>query len=104
MDFPVDLSNIFFICTANSLEGISQPLLDRMDVIEISSYTNKEKENIFRRHLLPNAITNTGLESYLDVFRIENEVISTIINGYCRDAGIRSLQKATNKLLEKIAY
>lgn len=75
-----------------------------MDVIEISSYTTQEKVEIFKRHLLPAAISNTGLEKHFDIFHIEDSVIETIINGYCRDAGIRSLQKATNKLLEKIAY
>lgn len=98
------MSDVFFICTANTLESISQPLLDRMDVIEISSYTNQEKIEIFKRHLLPTAITNIGLEKYMEVFKIEDDVIDLIINGYCRDAGIRSLQKATSKLLEKIAY
>lgn len=85
------MSDVFFICTANSLETISQPLLDRMDVIEITSYTNQEKTAIFKRHLLPTAISNIGLEKYMEFFKIEEEVIEIIINGYCRDAGIRSL-------------
>lgn len=75
-----------------------------MDVIEISSYTNKEKTQIFKKHLLPNGIAQTGLENYIDMFEIKDSVIEIMINGYCRDSGIRSLQKATNKLLEKIAF
>ena len=104
LDFPVDLSNVFFICTANDVGGISQPLLDRMDLVKLNSYTNLEKSEIFAKYLLPKAIENTGLENYKDLFTIEEGVVFQIIDGYCREAGIRSLQKNTNKLLEKIAF
>ena len=57
MDFPVDLSNVMFICSANVTDTIQLPLLDRMDVIQLSSYTDNEKKAIFERHLLPKAIT-----------------------------------------------
>ena len=62
LDFPVDLSNVFFICTANTLNTISQPLLDRMDVIELTSYTTKDKIQIFKKHLIERAMKDTGLE------------------------------------------
>lgn len=75
-----------------------------MDIIEIHSYTNKEKREIFEKHLLPKAIENTGLIKYCNCFEINPEIVETMINGYCRESGIRSLQKNTNKLLEKIAY
>ena len=104
LDFPVDLSNVFFICTANNTQNISQPLLDRMDLVTLSSYTNLEKSEIYKKYLLPKAIENTGLENYKDLFVIEEDVVFEIIDGYSREAGIRSLQKNTNKLLEKIAF
>ena len=104
LDFPVDLSNVFFICTANNTQNISQPLLDRMDLVTLSSYTNLEKSEIYKKYLLPKAIENTGLENYKELFVIEEDVVFEIIDGYSREAGIRSLQKNTNKLLEKIAF
>ena len=58
LDFPVDLSNVLFICSANITDTISAPLLDRMDVIQLSSYTNEEKKNIYKIHLLPKALQN----------------------------------------------
>lgn len=56
LDFPIDLSKVLFICSANILDTISAPLLDRMDIIQLSSYTNEEKRHIFEKHLLPKAI------------------------------------------------
>ena len=75
-----------------------------MEVIKLNSYTNQEKHSIFTKHLLTKAIQNTGLKKYRDCFEIDSGVIESIINGYCREAGIRSLQKNTNKLMEKIAF
>jgi len=61
LDFPMDLSKVLFICSANITDTISSPLLDRMDIIELSSYTNQEKHHIFQKFLLPKALKDTGI-------------------------------------------
>lgn len=104
LDYSLDLSNILFICTANNLSEISGPLLDRMDVVHLSSYTKHEKVEIFNRHLFPNTIRDTGLESYRHMFQIDEGVLDKLIEGYCREAGIRSLQKHVSRLMERIAF
>lgn len=104
LDYAIDLSNVLFICTANNLGDISEPLLDRMDVVHLSSYTKHEKVEIYKRHLLPNTIRDTGLDNYKHMFEIEDEVLNRLIEGYCREAGIRSLQKHVNRLMERVAF
>lgn len=104
LDFPIDLSNVLFICTANNLSDISGPLIDRMDVIHLSSYTKHEKVEIYKRHILPNTIRDTGLESYKHMLEIRDDVLEKLIEGYAREAGIRSLQKHVSRLLERIAF
>lgn len=104
MDFPIDLSNVFFICTANNLSTISAPLLDRMDVVSISSYTNLDKERIFKNFLMTQTMKENGILAYCDQFEIKDEIIEKLINSYCRDPGIRSLQKYSSRLIEKLAY
>lgn len=103
LDYPIDLSNILFICTANSLNTISEPLLDRMDVITLSSYTNQEKKEIFYRHLLPKAIKDAGL-SDAEYFELEKTVVDKLINDYCREPGVRSLERHARKIVDKVAY
>ena len=104
LDFPIDLSKVLFICTANKADRISSPLLDRMDIIHINSYTNEEKKHIFERFLIPKGLEESGLKDRVGQFEIKKEVIDSLLIGYAREAGIRSLQKYTNKLLEKLAY
>lgn len=103
IDVPVDLSNVLFICSANTTSTISKPLLDRLQKIELSSYTNTEKMEIFHRHILPKALEKTGLR--MDMLEISKEVVEMLIHDYSRgEPGVRYLERETTKLLEKVAY
>ncbi len=98
LDLPFDLSQVLFITTANSLDTIPGPLLDRMDVIELSSYTRIEKFNIAKRYLLPKQITNNGLDGKVSV---ANAALYRLIDGYTREAGVRRLERKIAQLLRK---
>ena len=100
LDIPFDLSEVLFITTANSLETIPGPLRDRMDIIELPSYTRIEKYQIARRHLIPKQLKNTGLEKKV-VFR--SAAIYGIIDGYVQEAGVRSLERTIVEVLRKCA-
>lgn len=91
MDLPYDLSDVFFIATANSLESIPAPLLDRMEVIPISSYTIEEKFHIGKDHLLPAVLEDHGIET--DQLILEDDVLKKIISDYTLEAGVRGLKK-----------
>lgn len=91
MDVPFDLSKVFFIATANSLESIPGPLLDRMEVIEVAGYTSAEKLHIARNHLLPKQLLEHGMSA--DQMTLSDEAILKIINSYTREAGVRELQR-----------
>ncbi len=91
LDVPFDLSQVFFIGTANSLDGIPGPLLDRMEVIELGSYTSKEKLEIAKKHLLEKQMKEHGLKS--GQIEINDEVLTFVINRYTREAGVRELQR-----------
>lgn len=91
MDLPYDLSDVFFIATANSLESIPAPLLDRMEVIPISSYTVEEKFHIGKDHLLPAVLEDHGIER--DQLVLEDSVLKRIIGDYTLEAGVRGLKK-----------
>lgn len=91
LDLPYDLSNVFFIATANTLETIPAPLLDRMEVIELSSYTAKEKFHIGRDHLIPETLAENGLTN--DDLRIGDKTLERIIADYTMEAGVRGLKK-----------
>ncbi len=91
LDLPYDLSNVLFIATANSLENISRPLLDRMEIIEVSSYTANEKYHIGKNHLVNKSIEEHGLKDQ-DI-QIEDETLRTIISDYTSEAGVRGLKK-----------
>lgn len=91
LDVPYDLSNVFFIATANSLNGIPRPLLDRMEVIEISSYTANEKFHIAKEHLVPEVLKDHGLTN--DNLNINNSALKSIISDYTLEAGVRGLKK-----------
>jgi len=91
VEVPVDLSKVMFICTANQLDTISQPLLDRMEMVELSGYTSVEKLAIAKNHLLPKQLGEHGIgKEQLD---IGDEVISEIIQSYTREAGVRNLER-----------
>ena len=100
LDIPFDLSEVLFITTANTLETIPAPLRDRMDIIELPSYTRIEKYQIARRHLIPKQLKNTGLEKKV-VFR--SAAIYGIIDGYVQEAGVRSLERTIVEILRKCA-
>lgn len=91
LDLPYDLSDIFFIATANSLESIPGPLLDRMEVIQVSSYTVEEKFHIGRNYLIPSVLEEHGLSK--EQLVIEDEILYKIINDYTLEAGVRGLKK-----------
>ena len=97
----IDFSNVLFMCTANDIEGISAPLLDRMEVIRLSGYLNEEKTAIARRYLEPAALRETGLAA--DQVHITDAALREIIENYCREPGVRNLQKAIERLYRKAA-
>ena len=104
LDIDYDLSKVLFIATANDLGSIPRPLLDRMELIEVSGYITEEKIEIAKRHLIPREIDNCGLEG-LDVKPSFNKAaIEKIIEQYTRESGVRQLEKQVNKALRKIAY
>ncbi|MFZ7131384.1 MAG: endopeptidase La [Eubacteriales bacterium] len=96
LDLPYDLSNVLFIATANTLENISRPLLDRMEVIEISSYTANEKYHIGRNHLVKKTMEEHGLTD--QDMSIEDETLRKIISDYTLEAGVRGLKKRLDTL------
>ena len=91
VEVPVDLSKVMFICTANQLDTISQPLLDRMEVVELSGYTSVEKLQIAKNHLLPKQLGEHGIGK--DQLEITDEVLTEIIHSYTREAGVRNLER-----------
>ncbi|TPX31721.1 hypothetical protein SmJEL517_g04996 [Synchytrium microbalum] len=101
MDIPIDLSKTLFVCTANMLETIPAPLLDRMEVITLSGYVAEEKVAIASKYLAPAARTAAGLDSWN--VTLANEAIETLIRQYCREAGVRNLKKHIEKVYRKAA-
>ena len=96
-----DLSKVMFIATANTLSTISQPLLDRMEIIDVSGYIMEEKVEIARRHLIPNQLKNHGLNK-MDV-TIQKKAIEVIIENYTRESGVRELDKKIASIMRKVA-
>lgn len=101
MDVPVDLSKVLFVCTANILDTIPRPLLDRMEVIELSGYVADEKMAIAQRYLAPSAKELNGLKD-VDV-NLNEDAIQELINKYCRESGVRNLKKQIEKVYRKSA-
>lgn len=102
LDVDYDLSKVLFIATANKLTTIPQPLLDRMETIEVSGYITEEKIEIARRHLIPKELEATGLKGQ-GTLRFSKQAIETIIERYTRESGVRQLEKQINKCFRKIA-
>ncbi len=95
-----DLSQVIFIATANSLETISEPLKDRMEVITLAGYTHEEKMNIAQSHLMRRVIADSGLSA--DQFQLSKEVVADIIQNYTKEAGVRQLERVLRKLSCKV--
>ncbi len=101
LDLPLDLSRVLFLCTANVLETIPGPLLDRMEVIRLSGYTEEEKLHIARRYLLPRQIAAAGLPKGL--LRMTDAGIRTVIGEYTREAGVRQLERRLGAITRRVA-
>lgn len=101
LDVDFDLSKVLFIATANDLNTIPAPLLDRMELIEVNGYITEEKIEIARKHLLPKELENNGLEK--NFLKMSKPTFETIIENYTRESGVRELEKKIGKVLRKIA-
>src|SRR5690606_5232755 len=98
---PFDLSEVLFIATANRREQVPAPLLDRMETVEFSGYTEHEKREIAKRYLLPRQLEENGLRA--DQFEITDPALDRVISEYTREAGVRQLERELGKLARKAA-
>jgi ATP-dependent Lon protease len=98
---PFDLSEVLFICTANFLQNIPAPLLDRMEVVDFTGYTEREKLMIARNYLVPRQLKEHGLS--LEQIELPDGAVSEVISGYTREAGVRQLEREIGKLCRKVA-
>lgn len=101
LEIPFDLSQVMFITTANTLETISRPLLDRMEIIELGSYTDEEKLQIAKNHLIPRELQRHGIKK--SQLRITDDAIRETITGYTRESGVRKLQQKMGEICRKAA-
>lgn len=101
IELPLDLSEVLFIATANDMQTIPRPLLDRMEIIEVSSYTENEKFHIAVEHLIPKQMKAHGLKS--GQLKISDEALGSIISGYTKEAGVRSLERKIGEICRKTA-
>ncbi|MBK1716913.1 endopeptidase La [Thiocystis violacea] len=101
LDLRFDLSKVLFVCTANQLDSIPGPLLDRMEVIKLSGYIAEEKLQIAKKYLLPRQIDRAGLGK--KAVKLDSKTLRALIEGYARDAGVRRLEKQLGKIVRKIA-
>ena len=104
LDVDYDLSKVMFIATANNLSTIPRPLLDRMEIIEVSGYITEEKIEITKRHLIPRELENTGLKTLPEKPKFSKATIEKMIEQYTRESGVRQLEKQVNKAMRKLAY
>ena len=104
LDMDYDLSKVLFIATANDLNTIPRPLLDRMELIEVSGYITKEKVEIAKRHLVPKELENTGLDQLEEKPKFTKATLEKIIENYTRESGVRQLEKQINKAMRKLAF
>ena len=104
LDVDYDLSKVLFVATANNLSTIPRPLLDRMEVIEVSGYITEEKIEIAKRHLIPRELDNTGLKTLPTKLTFNKGAIEKIIEQYTRESGVRQLEKQINKAMRKLAF
>lgn len=101
IELPIDLSQVLFIATANSVSTISRPLLDRMEVIEVNSYTDNEKMHIAKEHLIKKVYDKNAIKE--DQLTISDSALQAVIDGYTREAGVRGLEREIGKICRKAA-
>ncbi len=101
IEVPQDLSEVLFIATANDVQGIPRPLLDRMELIEIAGYTENEKEHIAKEHLIPKQMEENGIEK--GRLTIQSAALKKIINNYTKEAGVRNLERCIGQICRKTA-
>jgi ATP-dependent Lon protease len=101
LDLPFDLSKVLFVTTANSLEPIPAPLLDRMEILRLSGYSEEEKMQIAQRYLLPRQLTHAGLTP--EKCEITDAALKKLISGYTREAGVRMLEQTLGRVIRKVA-
>lgn len=110
LDTPIDFSNVLFVCTANDESSIPGPLKDRMEVIRLSGYDIPEKVAIASKYLVPKALKDAGLvkdehdAAAIEHYKISDETLQLLIKNYCRESGVRSLEKSIEKIARKIAF
>lgn len=102
LDVPVDLSKVLFICTANIIDTIPEPLRDRMEMIDMSGYVAEEKLAIAKQYLVPQALKDSGLKN--EQIHIQDSSLHMLIKSYCRESGVRNLQKHIEKVVRKVAF
>ena len=101
LDVPVDLSRVLFVCTANVIDAIPEPLFDRMENIPLSGYIASEKLQIAINYLIPESMKRNGLQE--DQCELTEDAVRELIDNYCREAGVRNLQKHIDKIFRKTA-
>ena len=101
LDLAFDLSHVFFICTANTLDNIPRPLLDRMELLRLSGYSDEEKMEIARRYLIPRQVEGAGLTA--EQWQVTDESLRYLIRRYTREAGVRELERTIGRLTRKAA-
>jgi ATP-dependent Lon protease len=101
LDLPFDISKVFFVMTANTLDTIPQPLLDRMEVVRLAGYSEEEKLEIARRYQVPKQLKEAGLST--DICALSDEALRVIISRYTREAGVRQLERAIGRVMRKVA-
>jgi ATP-dependent Lon protease len=101
LDLPFDISKVFFVMTANTLDTIPQPLLDRMEVVRLAGYSAEEKLEIARRYQVPKQLKEAGLST--DICALSDEALRVIISRYTREAGVRQLERAIGRVMRKVA-
>jgi len=102
LDVPIDLSKVLFLCTANVIHTIPEPLQDRMEIIDVAGYVAEEKLAIAEKYLIPQVEELTGLKS--DQINITQDGLNTLIKSYCRESGVRNLRKQIEKIYRKAAF
>lgn len=101
LDLPFDLSNVLFLTTANALDPLPAPLLDRLEILRLSGYSEGEKVEIARRYLIPRQVKETGLPE--GMFHLPDETVRMLVTRYTREAGVRQLEQAIGRLARKVA-